>query len=313
MIDKDAKGISYTGGFFILIAFCIAGLIFADVIAIPVWQNMTGQSFKNFEKGLTDPANSDAVKIIQSISSVLGFFLPALVVAYILNRKPAKLLGFTGPVAFRPLSLVLGIMILALLVSVSLTWFNDRIPIPESWRVQFTKAEEIYNQRLEAIMKLDSTGEFILSLVVMAFLPALCEETLFRGGLQNFLTRATKIPWLSILIVSIIFSLAHWSYFGFMSRLFLGIILGLIYHYTGRLWLCIIAHFLNNALAVTMLYVNKLQGKPMKDAVGENASVAWPIILLPVVIGLLIWLRKISTAKEIEQPVRTDLLNPPSN
>jgi hypothetical protein len=100
---------------------------------------------------------------------------------------------------------------------------------------------------------------------------------------------------LSIIIVSILFSAAHFSFYGFLSRIFLGVILGLLYQYSGKLWLNIIAHFFNNALAVTAIYVYKTQGKSMKEAIGENTDASWwGILLLPFVIGLFIVFRKIA-------------------
>jgi membrane protease YdiL (CAAX protease family) len=155
---------------------------------------------------------------------------------------------------------------------------------------------------VEAIIGLNNVGEYIIALIVMAFLPALCEETLFRGGLQNFLTRSTKMPWLSIIIVSILFSLAHFSFYGFLSRLFLGAILGLLYHYSGRIWLNILAHFFNNAFAITALYVYKLQGKSLEEAISEKTSTFWGILALPIIIILLIAFKKITASKEKPPP-----------
>jgi membrane protease YdiL (CAAX protease family) len=193
-------------------------------------------------------------------------------------------------------------MITALFVSAFLSYVNQRLPISESLKLKFDKMENDYNQQVEAIIGLNSFGEYVLALILMAFLPALCEEALFRGGLQNFLTRSTKMPWLSIIIVSILFSAAHFSFYGFLSRIFLGVILGLLYQYSGKLWLNIIAHFFNNALAVTMIYVLKTQGRSLKEAVGDNSDTAWwGIFLLPAVIGLFMVFRKIA-AKPKELP-----------
>ena len=135
--------------------------------------------------------------------------------------------------------------------------------------------------------------------VIMAFLPALCEETLFRGGLQNFLTRGTNNPWFSILVVSILFSLAHFSFYGFLSRVFLGIVLGALFHYSGKLWLCILAHFINNALAITLLYIYTQQGKPLQQAMKQDATSFWGILAVPVVIGLFIVFKNASARRRI--------------
>ena len=85
--------------------------------------------------------------------------------------------------------------------------------------------------------------------MVIAFLPALFEETLFRGGMQNLFSRWFKKPLLAIVVTSIIFSAIHGSYLGFLSRFALGFLLGWIYYRTGNIWLNIIGHFFNNAFA----------------------------------------------------------------
>ena len=74
MYDNNSKGISYTAGFFMLIGFAIAGLLLASVISIPVWTSMTGKSIKEMETAMTDPANSNAMKVIQCITGDCWFF-----------------------------------------------------------------------------------------------------------------------------------------------------------------------------------------------------------------------------------------------
>ncbi len=298
MYDSDSKGISYSAGFFMLIGFAIAGIILASVISIPIWTNMTGRSIKEMDTAITDPANSNAVRIIQSITAVIGFLLPAILTAFLLNRRPMKLIGFQGKINWKQVGLVLAIMFVALLVSGFLSYVNEMIPITESLKLKFDKMEADYNKQVEAIIGLNNAGEYILALIIMAFLPALCEETLFRGGLQNFLTRSIKMPWLSIIIVSIIFSLAHFSFYGFLSRFFLGAVLGLLYQYSGKIWLNILAHFFNNAFAITALYIYKLQGKSLEDAINNKASTFWGILALPIVIVLLMVFKKITASKE---------------
>src|SRR5690242_21595424 len=95
MYDKDSKGISYAAGFFMLIAFTIAGVILASFISAFVWQNMTGIDFMKMEEAMSDPANANAIKVIQCITAIIGFLLPAIFTAWMLNRKPMKLMGFS--------------------------------------------------------------------------------------------------------------------------------------------------------------------------------------------------------------------------
>jgi membrane protease YdiL (CAAX protease family) len=303
MYDQHSKGISYSAGFFMLIAFAVAGIIFASLVSAGIWTTMTGKSIEAMETGMKDPANSDAMKIIQSITAIIGFLVPALITANVMNRQPIKLLGFRPKITARQVILVCAIMLTALAVSTGLSYLNEMIPIDPSWKARFDRLENEYNEQVEAIIGLNSTGEYILALIVMAFLPALCEEALFRGGLQNFLTRSTKMPWLSIIIVSLLFSAAHFSYYGFLPRLFLGIMLGAIFYYSGNLWLSIIAHFINNAIAITIIYAYKLQGKSLKDAFSNNSGSWWGLLVLPLVVMLLIYLQKISRSTRMDQAI----------
>jgi hypothetical protein len=226
-----------------------------------------------------------------------------------------KLLGFSRKISWQQAGLVFAIIVAALFVSTFMAWLNNQIPISDAWRLKFDQLEADYNKQVVAIVSLNSTTDYLLALFIMAFIPALCEETLFRGGLQNFLTRATHKPWLSVIFVSILFSAAHFSFYGFLSRFFLGLVLGLLYQYSGKLWLCVLAHFLNNALAVTLLYSYKLQGKSIETAVSENSENWIGVIALPVVIGLLLLFKRISASlKDPEPPVkegREELRNTP--
>ncbi len=304
MYDSNSKGISYTAGFFILIGFVIAGILLAGVISIPVWTSMTGTSFEKISTEMDNPAYANAFKVIQIITAVVGFFFPAVLTAFLLNRKPMKLIGFAGTPKGMQLFLVLLIVFFGLLVSTGLSYLNSHFPIPTNWRISFDKMENDYNSGVESIISLKSFSDFLIALFILAVLPAVCEETLFRGGLQNFLTRSTKMPWLSVIIVSILFSLAHWSYYGFLSRLFLGIMLGLLYQYSGKIWLNIFGHFLNNGIAITVLYVSTLNGKSMKDAMNENSDNFWGILALPIVIALFVWFYNISRKdKERLEPI----------
>jgi len=300
MYDSNSKGISYTGGFFILIAFAVAGIFIGTIISIPIWTSMTGKGILEMKDQMGNPAYSNAFKMIQTVSTFFGFFIPAIITAALLNRKPYKLLGFTKRFNFRQVLLVIAIMFTALFVSGVLGYLNEHVPVSNSLKLIFDKWESEYNKQVEAIMQLKNINDYLLGLVIMAFLPALCEETLFRGGLQNFLTRSTRSSWLAILIVSFIFSLVHFSFYGFLPRMFLGVMLGLVFQYTGSIWLCILGHFFNNALAVTQLYYYTSHGKSVQQAADQTTPLAWGMVAIPILIVLIVGLKKISPQEQEE-------------
>jgi len=300
MYDSNSKGISYSAGFFMLIAFAVAGMIMGGYISIAVWSGMTGQKLEDFSKVMANPAYANAYKAAQSIYAIFAYLIPAIFTAWLLNKKPIKLLGFSSAIKPSQAGLTILIILISLFVATSLAYFNKAIPVPLSWKIYFDKLESNYQQQVEAIVRLKNISDYIIALIVMAFLPALCEETLFRGGLQNFMTRSSKNYWLSTIVVSLIFSIAHTSFYGFLPRFFLGIVLGLIFQYSGKLWLSILAHFLNNALALTQMYFFVQQGKSITEAAKEANNNWWGIFILPLLIGLFIYFKKISASPDTE-------------
>lgn len=289
MSDNDSKGISYTAGFFMLIAFVIAGIMLSGQLMVPVWTSMTGKSATTLRDGLIESSDSNALKVIQALTAIVGFLIPTLITAAMLNRRPLKLIGFSiKGIQLKQALLVLLIIAAALFTATALSYFTELIPLSGKLKEFFDKLEEDYTRQVSAIVSLRTPLDFILALIIMALLPAVCEEALFRGGMQNFLARGTHRPWVAILVVSLLFSLAHLSFYGFLSRFFLGIVLGLIYQYSGKLWLSILGHFANNALAITTLYVYLQQGKPIKDAMRETQGSIWGLVGIPVVIILFV-------------------------
>jgi membrane protease YdiL (CAAX protease family) len=289
MYDKDSKGISYSAVFFMLIAFTIAGFFVYGVISAGLWPLLTGQPPQEMAKELSNPTYSNTAKFLQSLYAIICFFMPPLLTASLLNKRPFRLLGFSKQVGGRQIALVFFILASALFVGDALSWVNYQLPIPADWKIKFDQLEADYTKQTQAIMSLKSTGDYVVALVVMGFLPALCEETLFRGGLQNFLYRSSGNPWLAIIVASVIFSAVHFSFYGFLFRLLLGFVLGWVYHYSGKLWLSILGHFLNNALVITIFFVYMQEDKQL-----PTSNSFWGLALLPVLISTLLIFKRIS-------------------
>ena len=68
--------------------------------------------------------------------------------------------------------------------------------------------------------------------------------------------RLTRNPWMGIILTAAIFSGIHFQFYGFLPRLFLGVVLGAIYWYSGSLWVAILAHFLYDAAVIVLVYFN---------------------------------------------------------
>lgn len=293
-------GISYLAGFFLLLGLAIFGLFVGGIISVVIIQGVLHNGTSKIADLLQDPRNSGLSRLLQVISVVFSMLIPPLIIARLIDRRPFWLLGFGRPVKPRQVGLVLLIVFSAMLIAASLGYLNKLIPIPPDMQLKFQKMETDYASQVRTMVDLTSFGKYLMSLVLIAFLPALCEELLFRAGLQNFLTRATRSPVVGIVVVSILFSLVHASFYGFLPRMFLGIMLGLIFYNTKNIWLCVLAHFLNNAISVTQLYYMTQKGIPIEKAMQDDFSFIWGLIALPLFYFLI---RALKKATPPQQPL----------
>ena len=174
---------------------------------------------------------------------------------------------------------VLFLLSICFMVSISpLTEWNMNIVFPdakfESWA---RKSEDGLRAFMEYITHFESFGHFVLAFFVIAILAAIGEELLFRGLLQNVLDRLFKNAHIAIWISAILFGIVHMQFYGVIPRVLLGVLFGYLYFWSGNLAIPIIAHFINNAFAITVLYVVQLNGLEMKMM---DEAAPWPAVLV---------------------------------
>jgi membrane protease YdiL (CAAX protease family) len=108
---------------------------------------------------------------------------------------------------------------------------------------------------------------------------------------------------MGIIITSIIFSAFHFSFYGFLSRVSLGIILGAVYYFTGSIWLSICMHFINNAIGVITLYVVRNDVQKADEIINGHLHFKWLILSGFVCIYLLFQLKKITSHERLGKSI----------
>jgi membrane protease YdiL (CAAX protease family) len=237
---------------------------------------------------MLDPANADAVKMVQLVSSAIMFLLPAFVFALVVNNRPARHLGLRTKFNWAQVGIITVIVFVAFALSGALGELTTQIPIAEKWEKKFKAWEKLYVDQVMIMANMKNIGEYLYTLLVIAVAPAIFEELLFRGALQQLMVKWTKVAWLGILITSLLFSAVHFSYYGFFARTALGLILGYMFYYSKSLWLPIIAHFINNGFAVTAMYYMNRQGKLSTTTLDEKFPVWYGVIALAIIVVLFI-------------------------
>ncbi len=234
---------------------------------------------------LMKPENRNLMIATQVLTTFFIFGVPAVWYAFICFRNGWDALGLGSGWQWKLAFIAIALMVVTGPLTEGLGDLNKAIPLSAKWRTYFDGMEKTYEAQVKAMLNVKTLQGLAISVILVAALPALFEELFFRGGLQGFLTRWTKKPWLAILITSLIFSAIHFSWYGFFPRVMLGVVLGLVYYATGNLWYSILMHFVNNAAAVVYMYLMHQQGKEIEIS---NTTVfppwAWAVSVVLIVI-----------------------------
>ena len=105
-----------------------------------------------------------------------------------------------------------------------------------------------------AVLNPTSVGKYFLCVLLLAILPAIGEELIFRGVILHGLrTRFNDV--IAVVISAGMFALMHGNLQQLVYPFLLGLIMGWIVLRTGSLISSIIVHFINNFLVVTFSYI----------------------------------------------------------
>ncbi len=276
---SDKQRYSPWAQFAMLLCLCGVGLFAAALISLFITLSWLHVPFKKLHDALLTSDNANLSRFLQFISTLFFMALPALIFARIINRKPFAYIGFNNAISGKQVFIIIGIVVIGLILSAALSEVNAIIPLSKSLEAYFKALEDEYNREVFAIANMKTVQDYIISLIIIALLPAMFEEMLFRGALQPVMINLTKNAVAGIIVTSILFSALHGSYYGFLPRIGLGLILGFIYYFSKNLWLSIIFHFLNNALGITQMFALSRRGMLTLKAMNDDT--------LPLYYGLI--------------------------
>ena len=235
------------------------------------------------------------MKIGQGISSTLIFIVPPIILYAITRNQPMRRLGFRKPTTAWMLLVGVVLMFVSLPLTNLLTTWNEKMDLGaafESLEALLKQLEETAGDLTEQMLQVDTFGGMLFNLLVIALIPAIGEELTFRGVLQQALTRRCNVH-MGVWLSAFIFSFIHFQFYGFLPRMFLGLLLGYLFYYSGSLWTSILMHFFNNGAAVVVSYYQYKEGIDMDvDHFGATDSVWVLLASLIVTVGLIVFSAK---------------------
>lgn len=215
------------------------------------------QEMSALAAGLVPDASKSLIKAMVTVNQISTFMVPSIIIGLICyKRKWLRFLYLNkSPLARNCLLAVLIPLSSYPLVQLSF-WINQQIPLPEL----FSEMENATQALLDIMLTIDSPFDMVINVLIIAVVPALGEELIFRGILQkNLQWLASDIlgnkalgGHLAVWTAAFIFSAIHMQFEGFFPRMLLGAVLGYLFYFTNNLWIPIIAHFFNNALTLVV-------------------------------------------------------------
>lgn len=243
--------------------------------------------------------NTEALKAMLFISSVTTFIVPAWVLYYSESRvntyferiKKVSLLQYV---------LIFAAMLCFIPMMSLLAYWNESMQLPDSFQgvQQWMRAsEDSAAVMTKQIVEESTWGGLLINLIILAVIPAIGEEMVFRGCLQNIFGRWILNKHVVIWLVAIIFSAFHMQFFGFIPRMLLGAFFGYLYVWSRNIYLPIFGHFVNNASATITAFYYTRKGIPFEEMNSFEQEPIWVYLASLIFTAIFVVLYYRSTKK----------------
>jgi len=272
--------------------FSIVSIVLAtSVYQIPIFSD------PGILKDTSNPNVVPALKMMQVMQALGLFIVPALVFAKLDSNKMVAYLSLHKKPFFYSLICAVLIMLCAQPLINWMAELNSQMPAP-AWMHQSEKdAAEV----TKIFLQMDGINDLLINLFMIALIPAVGEELLFRGLFQPLFHKLTNNPHLGIWLSAILFSALHMQFLGFFPRMFMGAAFGYLLLWSGSLWLPMIGHFVNNAGAVLIAYLIQKNGISQEvETVGAgDGGTLYVVVSAAMVFVLLFVIRKFEKGHEM--------------
>ena len=213
---------------------------------------------------------------------VLFILLPALLFAKWIYGDVSDIISLKLPQYMELTLFSIGIIILIPLLQSYLyiqNYFIEYLAanseMVNSFKNLFDSLNKLVDKTYGNLLKADSIPEMFLVIIVIAIVPAICEEIMFRGYIQRSFEFKMKPVW-AVLITAIFFGVYHFNPYGLFPLIVLGFYFGFAAYISKSLIVPIFLHFLNNFGAVILYFIigdDELISTDVTDSTGLEANI----------------------------------------
>ncbi len=274
----------------LLLILMLAGAIIFTLLAFITVTAIYGmKEMLNASTGAT--SSIEIIKLLQLFISTGMFIVPALFFARLESKNWTDYLKLKG---FPIILIVIAVLIMLSsgpMLELS-SELNKSMKLPDFLKglEQWMLSKELEMAEMtKQLLKMNSINVLLFNILMLAVIPAIGEEFIFRGCLQKIFARWSGNKHIAIWVTAIIFSAIHVQFYGFLPRMLLGALFGYLLIWSGTIWIPILAHFMNNAVAVITAYVYQKQGISL-DKLDQPDPVAFYIYVISfLACSALLW------------------------
>ena len=272
-------------------------IIFTGTILLIPFIHVPLDEFLSGSLDLTAPENLLYGKFMQIFFHLGLFILSSVFLAWAFGKKvPEYLYMKQSPgieIYFLSVILIFAAVpfinyILELNMQLRLPGFMKTV---EEW---IYASEQQAEKVTHAYLRADTISVLLFNIFMIAVIPALGEEFMFRGVVLRILKDWSHSAHVAIWLSAILFSFIHMQFLGFFPRMILGVLFGYMVVWSGSIWPAVVAHFVNNAAAVVFFYLFQHQ---MTEGTLENIGkgshgIYFALISIIVTLVLMFFFRK---------------------
>jgi membrane protease YdiL (CAAX protease family) len=248
-----------------------------------------------------DTAPVNAVRLMTMAGQILFILLPALLFSKWFYIDVSSVIRTRVPSWKEFVLFGIGIIILTPLLQYFITvqnYFIDILAANSQFINSIKTALDSLNDLVEKtygnLLTAHSIYEAILVIAVVAVVPAVCEETMFRGFIQKSFELRIKPVW-AALITAVFFGIYHFNPYGMIPLIILGFYFGFAAYMSKSILVPMSLHFTNNFIAIMVYFLignEDLINSTPDTNVDLNSAILMIILLSLIMIGLIITIRK---------------------
>lgn len=210
----------------------------------------------NFEK-----ADVNALRMLTMGGQIMLMLLPTLIFArYVYQHNTSFILRIKFP-SLKEIGIFgIGLILLTPLLqsflyiqNYFLHYLSSVSPLVKNVTDLLDKLDKLVETTYGSLLTAHNVFEGSFIIFVVALIPAICEETLFRGLVQKSFEMKLKPVW-AILITAIFFGLYHFNPYGLIALISLGVYFGFAAYISDSIFVPMVLHFFNNFVAVLVFF-----------------------------------------------------------